>query len=446
MIRLLPLSLAVLFLACPGGTPGTDGGKGGGAGGGAGGGTGQGPYAITVLDADAGPAPYPTYTAMAVDPVAERVGVAWFAPTGTVTHSGHPDFEVRYAEVTAAGATTPVKVGGIVQRRVGLSLAFDPLSHEPTIGLLGGDQGFVPGQSIFWFQSDAVLRRRTLGTWADSTIAVTGDQTVCGNPVSDRGFLVGLWSTVFFDSTGKLYYAWRDGHDGEFDKQDWGGSDIELAENAQAALTRVCVKAGGNDKQGWGGHLQLAMGPGDQPALISDQMSGGADTVGSNVIFQKRTAAGAWTTPASIFTIADTQSGPSLAWDSQEGYGVTVFDRSLGQLRYLNSALGTVWSAPDEVVGAGSSGWYPSLAMDPVNHEPAIAYYHCSPRAGATEATCLPDEDELRITQRIAGTWRDQTVDAAGGYAPKLAFFASGKRVVSYRDPSTGAVKVAVER
>ncbi len=51
---------------------------------------------------------------------------------------------------------------------------------------------------------------------------------------------------VLVDNFGKLYAAWRDGHDGEFDKQDWGGSDIELAENAQASLTRVCVKAGGN--------------------------------------------------------------------------------------------------------------------------------------------------------------------------------------------------------
>ena len=62
------------------------------------------------------------------------------------------------------------------------------------------------------------------------------------------------------------------------------------------------------------------------------------------------------------------------------------------------------------------------------------------------------------VLWRIAGTWREVPVDSEGGYAPKLEFFASGKRVVVYRtpaavDPNTGltvanvgALKLAVER
>ena len=96
--------------------------------------------------------------------------------------------------------------------------------------------------------------------------------------------------------------------------------------------------------------------------------------------------------------------------------------------------------------------------MDPVNHEPAIAFYICSPRGSINETGCLTNEDRLMVTQRVVGTWRETLVDPAGGYAPKIAFFASGKRVVVYRsppavDPATGvtvtgvgALKIAVER
>jgi hypothetical protein len=226
-----------------------------------------------------------------------------------------------------------------------------------------------------------------------------------------------------------------------------------VLEGGLSTWTRVCAQEGGNNKQAWGGHIQLALGPNDQPAMVYDQMHLGADTVGANVVFQKRTAAG-WSATNIVLNVTNTQTGPSLAYDaipdggttSTEGYGIAVYDVAGSQLEYVNSLNGTTWSSPDPAVGAGSSGWYPSLAMDPTYHEPVIAYYHCSPRAGATADQCIADEDELRVTQRVAGTWRDTLVDTAGGYMPKLAFFASGKKVLAYRDPRTGAVKLAVEK
>jgi hypothetical protein len=334
----------------------------------------------------------------------------------------------------------------VVQRVVGLSLAFHPTTGEPTVGLLGGAAGFVVGESIFWFQSDAVLRHRSGGVWTDQVVATTGAQVSCGNPVSDRGLLVGLWSSLLYDSTGKLYYAWRDGHDGQFPKQDWSGSDAELAEVTGGSATLRAVKCGGNDKGGWGGHLQLAMGAANQPALVHDQMLNTSDSEGQNVVFQRRNEDGSWTNPAVVLSVGNTQSGPSLAYDAVEGYGVAVLERSLDTLSYLRSPNGTAWLSPDAVIGAGTSGWYPSLAMDPINHEPAIAYYFCSPRAGQTAEACLAAEDELRVTQRIEGNWREVVVDEAGAYAPKLGFFASGKRFVAYREPRSGLVKLAVER
>ena len=203
----------------------------------------------------------------------------------------------------------------------------------------------------------------------------------------------------------------------------------------------------------------MVIGADDQPAIIYDQMYNAGDVNGINVNFQKRSAtSGTWSAPATLLNIANTQTGASLAYDPQEGYGIAVVDRATNELSYVNSLNGTAWSALDPVFGAGSGGWYPSLAMDPVNHEPAIAFYICSPRGSVNETGCTTTDDKLMVTQRVVGTWRETLVDANGGYHPKIGFFASGKKVIVYRtppaiDPTTGltvtgvgALKIAVER
>lgn len=457
MTRLALVGLTVALLGCPI-DPGTDGGTGGGRGGGSGGGGGLDRFAITELDPTARDA---TYLAMAVDPVQQRVGVVYYTPRGTDTMMGTPDFDLKYVEWRQGSVTTPETIR-YVQRKVGLAIAFQP-SGEPIVAFLGGDQAFVPGMSIFWFQSNAVVARRNNGTWTESTIATMGGDVPCGSTVSDRGFLVGLWPALVYDSTGKLYYAYRDGHDGQFPLQDWAATDVELWEGSPLPSTSTCLNPGGDNKQAWGGHNQLVLGPNDQPAIIYDQMFGTSDANGNNVVFQMRNASGTWTAPATLLNISNTQTGASIAYDPMEGFGIAVVDRATNELSYIRSATGTNWTSPDPVFGAGSGGWYPSLAMDPKNHEPAIAFYICSPRNGVNEQGCTTTEDELRIRQRIAGTWRDVTVDPEGGYEPKLGFFAAQagaepKRFVVYRQPpavnpttgltvtNVGALKIAVER
>jgi hypothetical protein len=167
-----------------------------------------------------------------------------------------------------------------------------------------------------------------------------------------------------------------------------------------------------------------------------------------------------------VFNIANTQTGPSLAFDhdatadggTTEGFGIAVVDRATNVLHYTNSLDGVHWSADDQVYGSGSGGWFPSLAMDPIYHEPAIAFYVCSDKNGIPDTACSTTEDELFISQRVEGNWQQVSVDKNGGYAPKIGFFASGKRFVVYRmppsvDPATnktvtnvGALKIAVER
>ena len=98
--------------------------------------------------------------------------------------------------------------------------------------------------------------------------------------------------------------------------------------------------------------------------------------------------------------------------------------------------------------------------MDPVYHEPAIAYYVCHPsKQDVTADKCPADLNELRVSQKKAGNWQTDVVDPEGGFSPKLGFFPSGKRFVVYRHPKTisqtngqpinenvGVLKIAVER
>lgn len=457
MSRRLALLSALVWCACPNG-PNPDGGTGGGIGGGSGGGSALTPFAISDLD------PMATETstgdfAAAFDPITQRVGVVYYTSNGTETMQGHPDYALKYVEWKAGSIVVPPEKIRISQQVVGVAIQFEPTTGEPVIGFLGGPEGFVMGQSIFWFQSDAVMARRSGGVWTQTAVATTGDQITCGNRVSDLGFLVGLWPALAFDSTGKLYFGYRDGHNGQFPMQDWAGSDVEVWEGTPPPTTGKCVAAGGNNKDAYGGHLRMVIGAGDQPAVIHDQMFGTADTNGINVLFQRRQADGTWTAPGgTLLSVGNTQSGAVLAYDPTEGYGIAVLDRATNELKYINSVNGVNWSTVDPVFGAGTGGWYPSLAMDPVNHEPAIAFYICSARSNINETSCNTSEDELRITQRVAGNWREVVVDQGGGKTPKLGFFQTGQRVVVYRVPAAvdpasgmtvsnaGALKIAVER
>ncbi len=460
------------------------GGDGGGTGGGSGkrdGGTGGGTGGTTFTTYDLDPAAREdTYYAMAVDPGTERVGVVYFTPAGVIDGGGfipsggadggfikappgsvEMNYDLKYVEWKNGVASAPERLRSM-QRLIGVSLAFDPKTHEPVTAFLGGDPAFIEGKSIYWYQNDTAVMRKTGGTWRETDIATISGSPPC-SPI-DQGFLEGLYSTVIFDSTGKMYVAFRDGHNGEFPQQDWAASDVEVMEGAsETSLTRRCLT--GDHKQAYGGRIQLAIGAGDQPAIIYDQAFGGAETTGQNVLFQQRKTDGSWTSSGvggfALLTISNTMSGASIAYDATEGYGIAVTDKMTSQLSYIKSADGAAghWSAVDPAFGTGTGGWYPSLAMDPMYHEPAIAFYVCSPRNGTPDTSCLQSDDELRITQRIGtpGTWREVTVDASGGWSPKLAFFASGKRVVAYRtpaaldstahvNPTAGIIRLAVEQ
>jgi hypothetical protein len=185
----------------------------------------------------------------------------------------------------------------------------------------------------------------------------------------------------------------------------------------------------------------------NQPTLIWDQTFGGADTSGQNINLQSRTASG-WgaNTFQGILSLANTQAGGTLDYDSMEGIGIAALDLTQGVLQYTHQAQGSArFSNPDPVFGEGTGGWFPSLAMDKVNHEPAIAYYVCSDRPSQNASQCKPEFDEIQVKHRIEGNWNLEVVDGASATIVKLGFLPDGRKVVVFRERN-GTVKLAVRK
>jgi len=370
-------------------------------------------------------------------------------------------------------ATTETTVQ-VVQNVFGLSMAFQP-NGKAAVAYLGfngasytqsgSDGGMYDGTTPAWFQNDAVVSyQQSDGTWQQQTVMQSSAEAPVGNVPGagglddTSGYILGFWPALTFDTTNAIL-AFRDGHFGNYtcpNPQDWCSGTIRYGEGGPTAWTKswaVAGDVGATSHEAFGGHNQAVMFNG-QPALTFDQMPGGAGEVssgGNNVLFSMRQSDGVtWTQPVKIFTSGDTQSGPSIAVDSQVGLAVAAVDAYLTspKLVYLTSTDGVTWSSPDPVVNAGTDGWFPSLAFDTVLHTPHIAYYHCSETAGVNvPGNCPPSQDELRISHLDpSDNWSTETVDTAGGYLPKIGFLSSGKRFVIYRaSTADSSIKFALE-
>ena len=183
-----------------------------------------------------------------------------------------------------------------------------------------------------------------------------------------------------------------------------------------------------------------------QPAIVSDQLFDSETALGVNVNFTWRRSDGTWISKTPVMQIANTQVGPSLAYDSVLGFAVAAVDRSSDTLFFSSSSDGITWTVKDPAYQSGSGGWYPSVAVDPFTHEPSIAYYFCSITPGVSEGNCPANQNELRILSRVLGNWRSARIDPQGGVLPKLAFLSTGKRLLVYRHPQSGALKLYVDR
>ena len=159
-----------------------------------------------------------------------------------------------------------------------------------------------------------------------------------------------------------------------------------------------------------------------------------------------------------MMNVSHTMTGARIAGQPDGGFGVVVTDRHTSTLEYVHSPTGAAWSTADPVYGTGTGGWCPSLAYDPTDALPAIAFYGCSPRSSVDEAQCLQSEDRLIVSRLFdeLGPWRETEITSEGGWAPVLMFFADGRSVVVYRvsaardsvggvNPRAGELKIAIE-
>lgn len=379
-------------------------------------------FEILVLDESA-PGQYPIAVAVA----GERIGVAYFADTG-----GSPARQLRYVEPGSA----PEAVAD-VDNVFGLSLAFDA-EGAPLVAYLGGGSD----DSLYWKQSDLALARRGAGGWITEILARESGEVPTGVATSDFGRVVGINPALLVDEAGEIFVAHRDIHGGQF-PTDYQHSDIEVVEGRPGAWRRSVAVVGGNCEYGHGGVMSAALADG-LPALAWSAQPGSALDNPQDVWFARRDEGGQWTEPKLLKATGSTHAGPVLGWSSETGYGIAVEDRSKGILWYLESANGTSWLPAEPIVGAGTGGWYPSLAFAP-NGEPVVAYYVCSNASAAT--VCNPSEDALVLKRRRGGVWpaREEVVDPEGASWPRLAL-AGSKAVIAYKDPERTVLKVAVER
>ncbi|MEX0611586.1 MAG: PEP-CTERM sorting domain-containing protein [Pirellulales bacterium] len=129
-----------------------------------------------------------------------------------------------------------------------------------------------------------------------------------------------------------------------------------------------------------------------------------------------------WVT-ATIDSTGSTGWHPSIAIDPDTGFpAIAYFDDTNDQLRYA-AWDGNAWNPTS--LYSGSVGLYTSLAFDPADGNPAIAH------------SDLPNGD-LKLAWHDGSIWQTQPVDQVGsvGYTPSLAFndYGSGFPSIAYFD------------
>jgi len=386
----------------------------------------------------------------------DRIGIVYFKADAGLLPDGGPDlsYQVQYMEWQNGSVTVQPEVVQTVHNANGLSVAFQA-NGQPAVAYLGGPADLTV--STYWYNSDATTAYRTgPNAWTEHIAVQMSNEALGSNGVSNSGYLVGLDPALAFDSTNKAYLAYRDCHNGQsIGTGDYNASDLELAENGPSSWAHVMLVEGGNDKRAWGGHNRMMM-VGDQPAMVLDREVGAATYYGTDVYFLRRDAGSgnpSWGVPILVSTAAKVSGGPSIAHDGTR-YGVAFSDLDAvgGQAMYFAESSstpdgGVAFPAKDVVLQGGSGGWYPSAAYRPSTKDPSIVYFVCSVRTGVNDyKSCPAAEDELQISERLGGYWYPTTVDTGGGFQPTLFYLSNDKRVVVYRDPRYGTIRIAVEQ
>ena len=447
----LTLPLAAALVGCHGGSgttgiSGTTGSTGGSSGGGG--------YDFTDLPTLQNPAPNDfAVAAMAPD---GRIGVAYYGRIDETHRS------VDYLEVETDGTTRNTAIETITDKS-NLSLAFDD-GGTAYVAYFGNDPSVdephetnapvLPdgGMAVFWEQSDVGLA------------AVAPDGTLTkGYPVHDSGEANGPrpalnntgevvgFSPAVVSLGGEVVIAYRDVHAGQFPNQDWSVSDWESAFGAPGSWQHLMMVPGSD--QG-GNFVHVGLGAATSAAVLDGKVlavCGGAPDADAQIVglYASVFDGTAWSAGQALFAnvtpkiTGNDGAGPKVASDPVAGFGVTWPDANHSIVRYSSSPDGVTWSPAEQAFGVGTGGQYPSLAFDPISHQPVIAFYICSRMAGVN--TCNDTDDELSLAKRRTdGTWAVETVDPEGGIYPTV-LFNGGQLEVVYRTLA-GGLRIARAR
>ena len=220
-------------------------------------------------------------------------------------------------------------------------------------------------------------------------------------------------------------------------------------------------------RPGFGNHNKFIHGASNNPALISDL--GNTNTyngTGTDVIFFERQTGtlGDWNCPLSLLKSGVdpdamvTELGPYMAYDgnpSGQGFAVAMSDSAGSGAAYYKNCAPSLdctsianWSVFRTVYQSGSGGYFASVALNPDTHDPWVAYYYCSSNTSASVTTCPTSQRQLQVSTSVNGTgqWNAQPVDNQGAWQTQMLYLTNPTRlVIGYRDPASGALKLAVE-
>lgn len=406
-----------------------------------------------------------------------RIGIAYY------TELSATDRGLEYLEVETDGSYRKLEIAGpsasegAIRRTSQLSVAFDA-QGTAYVAYFGNDPGFQepletnpPDGGLFWYQSDlavASIGPSATGVTHDYPIHQSTDLGAAqgrtgGIDVSQINGVVGYMPSLVATPS-QLLVVSRDIHAGQFPVQDYGDSDVEAVTGSAGNWSPYMMQQGSDNGGSVGPDaVHAGLGAYSSSAASSDGAFIGAvysaendlDTKDQFLYFSQLSSSGSWMPAKEIYSSqsagvatdvgGDVHGCASLAADPSLGFALAWTNYAQNVLYYAATTDGQHWPTPEQVFGAGTGGWMPSLAIDATAspHLPVVAYYVCSLSQGAQ--SCNPTDDELRVSQRKTdGRWYPSTVDPDGGWYPVL-LMNGGQMIVVYRDLS-GGIRIARQR
>jgi hypothetical protein len=392
--------------------------------------------------------------------------IAMFPDAGIVDY----DIMFREFDVDAGVASAPQLVQ-TVQRFFGVSVAYQ-VNGFPAVAYLGGPPDFT---ETFWFQNDAAVAYNQGGRWVEQVAATDSSPPVSGSAPSDNGKIIGFYPALIFQGNNAVL-AYRDGHFGQSaGTGDWNSADLEMAIGGPTAWSPVALLQAGNSKRAYGAHNRIIYGANTLSsglrgaAVVSDRAGTAPDTFGADIEFSEQQSDGTWKscgalqpltnvdTPSILGAngatlLPNTQSGPSIDYRDNFGYGVAVTNRSQNGAFFTACTLGSDclqpggWDALDPVFQRGTGGWYAAVAISP-DGDPSVAYYVCSKQANRNENNCTADHYLAVANRGLSQVWSDHelVVDTGAVFQTRMVFIGK-RRVIGYRNGASGVMQVAVEK